>query len=481
MSDDSVGRLWMALTGGIGETAASGNSDALWIDLLIVFILILLNAFFAATEIAVVTLNDNKVRRMSEGGDKKASLILSFIENPGSFLATIQVGVTVAGFMSSAFAADKFTDRFFYLVDPTGSSTLLKNICIIGITLILVFFNLVFGELVPKRIAQKNPERVSFGVARVIKAVGFGMKPFVFILTLSTNGMLRLLGIDPKEKEKSVTEEEILMMVDVGSESGSIQDGERTMIENIFEFNDKEVSEIMTHRTKIVSVNEDADFNEIMELATKEKYTRIPVYHESIDDIVGILHIKDLLSYALEKHSKDEFAVKNLMRPPLVVPETKKLSSLFSQMQKSRIQMAVILDEYGGTAGIITVEDMLEEIVGNIADEFDEEEPQIVVLPDGDLLVSGDASLKEIEDLINVDFPDEDYDTIAGFVIHLLDRIPESDEKPEVAYDRVVVTVDAMEDKWISKLRVHVISPEEMDEKNKKAEAESKLSKSELD
>jgi len=464
VSDDSVGRLWLTLlNGGNGSGGAFG---ALWFDFLIVFLLVIVNAFFAATEIAVVTLNDNKIRHMAEDGHKKAKTILGFIDNPGNFLATIQVGVTFAGFLSSAFAADKFVNRLFFTIDPAGNSEWVKNACLIGITLILAFINLVLGELVPKRIAQRYPEKVSFAVAKIIRGVGTFLKPFVFFLTLSMNAILRLLGIDPNEKEKSVTEEEIRMMVDVGSENGTIQDGEKTMIENIFEFNDKEVSEIMTHRTKIVSVEEDATFEEVMEVATTEKYTRIPVYKENIDDIVGILHIKDLLTYSQEKNKKGTFSVKGIMRPPLLVPETKNLSSLFSQMQKDRMQMAVVLDEYGGTAGIVTVEDMLEEIVGNMADEFDEEEPQIIVLSDGDLLVSGDTPLKEIEDTLHIDFPDEDYDTIAGFVFDLLDRIPDEKEKPEVEYGRVHVKVVSMDDKWISKLRIHVDPLPENEEKD---------------
>lgn len=465
VSDDSTGRLWTILLSG-GEAAVSGSAGSFLIDLLVVFVLILINAFFAATEIAVVTLNDNKVRRMAEEGHQTAKKILAFLERPGNFLATIQVGVTFAGFLSSAFAADKFSGRLALLLNPAGNSAAIRNISLVGITLFLAFLNLVLGELVPKRIAQKYPEKVSFAVAGIIQSTGAVLKPFVFLLTKATNGILRLMRIDPNEIEKGVTEEEIRMMVDVGSESGSIQDGEKTMIENIFEFNDKEVSEIMTHRTKIVSLDENADYDEVMQLAAKEKYTRVPVYQENIDNIVGILHIKDLLTYLTHPEKRESFSLKTLMRPPVLVPETKNLSSLFTQMQKERLQIVVVLDEYGGTAGIVTVEDILEEIVGNISDEFDEEEPQIVSLADGDLLVTGDASLKEIEDIIGVDFPDEDYDTIAGFIFHLLDRIPEENERPEVVYDRVSVKVVSMDDKWISKLRIHVFPPKESEKED---------------
>jgi putative hemolysin len=324
------------------------------------------------------------------------------------------------------------------------------------ITFILSYFSLVLGELVPKRLAQKFPEKIAFFSANIVRGFGIILAPFVKLLTFSTNTILRLMGIDPHAVDRNVTEEEIRMMVDVGSESGSIKDDEKQMIENIFEFNDKEVSEIMTHRTKIISLPIDATYDEVMDVATHEKFTRIPVYQDTIDDIVGILHIKDLLGYSLRGHKDDDFSLMSLLRPPLVVPETKNLSALFREMQKGSMQLAVVVDEYGGTAGIATIEDMLEEIVGNITDEFDEEEQQMVRLANGDLIVSGDTPLNDIEDALDIDLPDEDYDTIAGFVIHLLDRIPDENETPVVTYENVVVTVESMEDKWISKVRIHV-------------------------
>ena len=439
------------------NTVPDNSIAAIASDLLVVFIFVLINAFFSATEMAVITLNDNKMRKMAEEGNKSARKILRFIEAPGHFLAIIQVGVTLAGFLSSAFASDKFANRLKFALDPAGTYSFLKPVSMVVVTIILAYFSLVLGELVPKRLAQKFPEKISFGAVSVVRGFGIVLAPFVKLLTLSTNGILRLMGIDPHANDRSVTEEEIRMMVDVGSESGSIKDDEKEMIENIFEFNDKEVSEIMTHRTKIVSLSLDATYAEVMDVATNERFTRIPVYQDTIDDIVGILHIKDLLGYSLRGERSGEFSLQKLLRPPLVVPETKNLSALFREMQKGSMQLAVVVDEYGGTAGIATIEDMLEEIVGNITDEFDEEEQQIELLPNGDLIVSGDTALNDIEDALDIDLPDEDYDTIAGFVIHLLDRIPDEDETPEVTYGNVIVTVESIEDKWISKVRIHVI------------------------
>lgn len=446
MPDDTIGRILL--------------------DLIVVFIFVLINAFFSATEMAVITLNDNKVRKMAEEGHRGARGVLRFIEGPGTFLATIQVGVTLAGFLSSAFAADKFSDRLTMAIDPQGNVSFLRTASMVLITVVLSYFSLVLGELVPKRVAQRYPEKVAFGSATIVKAFGILLTPFVKLLTISTNGILRLFGIDPNAHDRNVTEEEIRMMVDVGSESGSIEDEEKQMIENIFEFNDKEVSEIMTHRKKIVSLPIDATFNDVMDIATNEKYTRIPVYKDTIDEIVGILHIKDLLGYSLCSERNGEFSLKKLLRRPLVVHETKKLSSLFREMKKGSMQMAVIVDEYGGTMGIATIEDMLEEIVGNITDEFDEEEQQILLLPDGDYIVSGDTTLNDLQIAIGIDLPDEDYDTIAGFTIQLLDRIPKVGESPEVSYKNISIKVEQIEGKWISKLRIHILPLENQKEDN---------------
>ncbi len=451
-----------------------GSIGQIALDLGLVIFLIFVNAFFSATEMAVITLNDNKIRKMAEDGHKAAKKILKFIDNPGHFLATIQVGVTLAGFLSSAFAADKFSQRLTNLLDSDGSISFLPTVSMIIITIILAYFSLVLGELVPKRLAQKYPERVAYTAAGIVRGFGYLLAPFVKLLTVSTNLLLRAIGIDPNAVDKNVTEEEIRMMVDVGSESGSIEDEEKEMIQNIFEFNDKEVSEIMTHRTKLVALPVSATYDEVLETAINERYTRIPIYDGTIDDIVGILHIKDLLGIALkDEGDKANFMLPELMRPPLVVPETKNLSSLFAEMKKGGMQLAVIIDEYGGTAGIATIEDMLEEIVGNITDEFDDEEDQkMTILPDGDILFSGDTSLNDVEDVLRIDLPDEDYDTIAGFVIHLLDRIPEESETPEVTYGNVEIKVVSVEDKWISKVRIHVI-PQENDGELTRAESDS--------
>ena len=429
-----------------------------FISLLVVIILILINAFFSGTEMAVITLNDAKIRKMAEDGHKRAKLVLKFIDSPSNFLATIQVGVTFAGFLSSAFAASSFADKIALWIDPTMEYKWLPTVCTVGITLILSYFSLVFGELVPKRIAQKYPEKWAFLSAGLVRFFGIVAKPFVVFLTVSTNAILRLFRIDPDEIDKEVTEEEIRMMVDVGSETGNIEDSEKEMIENIFEFNDKEVSEIMTHRKKIVSLPIDAPFEEVMRIAREERYTRIPVYNENIDDIEGILHIKDLIGIKAPTE-EEPFELKKLIREPLVVHETRKISSLFAEMKTCGMQMAVIVDEYGGTMGICTIEDRLEEIVGNITDEFDDEEQNLIKLSNGDYIVAGDTTLSDLEDILDMELDAEEYDTIAGLVIQLLDRVPEEKEHPVVTYKNINIKVLHVEDRWISKVMIHILPP----------------------
>lgn len=432
------------------------------IGLLVVIFFILVNAFFSGTEMAVISLNDTKMRKLAEDGDKNAKRMLKFIDNPGTFLATIQVGVTIAGFLSSAFAANNFAGKLAVLVDPEGVKSWPVPLFTVLITLVLSYFSLVFGELVPKRIAQNKPEKWAYMSYGVVRTFGIITKPFVKMLTASTNVILRLCRIDPNDNDKEVTEEEIRMMVDVGSESGNIEDTEREMIDNVFEFNDKEVSEVMTHRKKIVAIPDDASYKDALKVATEERYSRIPIYTGTIDTIVGILHIKDLLGVNEETYDLSE-----LMRDPLIVHESRKISSLFSEMKKGGLQMAVIVDEYGGTMGICTIEDMLEELVGSITDEFDEEERQnLIKLSNGDLIVAGDTTLSDLENLLDIEFEDDEYDTIAGLVIQNLDRVPEEREKPIVTYKNLSIKVLHVEDRWISKVLIHVLPEPEEEEKS---------------
>lgn len=436
-----------------------------WIDLGILLLLIFVNGFFSASELAIVSLNDNLIKKKAEEGDEKASTLLKLTENPSEFLATVQVGVTLAGFLSSAFAADKFAHRLSLFIAPQGAYAFVKPTTLVVLTLILSYFSLVFGELVPKRLAMRNPELLARRFLPIILFFDRVLRPVTRFLGFSTNLILKVLGVKVDRAETSVTEEEIRMMIDVGQEEGSIHDSEKEMIENIFDFNDKEVSEIMTHRTKVTALEISASLEEVMQVLHEEKFSRLPVYEDSLDNIVGILNIKDVLSYMIDSHKK-EFHLKDLIRAPYVTPESKSIDSLFREMQKSRAQIAVVIDEYGGTAGIVTVEDLLEEIVGNILDEYDEEVPNIVPLDEekNTYLVNGLCETLELEryfsDVVLLR-DEEDFDTVAGLVLDLLERIPEADEHPVVRLRNMEFEVFEMDEKRIAKLKFRLLEEEE--------------------
>lgn len=427
-------------------------------DIAVLIVFILIHAFFSASEIAVITLNDAQIRNEAEEGDRQATLLLRLINEPSQFLATTQIGGILAGFLAAAYAAVRLTDRVFLLLSQ--AQDWLRPLIIVFLTLLLAFFIFVFGEQVPRRLAQHKPERFARLIAGPILFSGMLLRPFVWLSTGLTHLILRLFRIDPTQVSRHVTEEEIRMMVDVGRESGAIHAEEKEMIENIFEFNDKDVSEIMTHRTNVVALDVEADFSEVLEAAVHEKYTRIPVYEDNLDNIVGVLHIKDLLYHAAEG-LKQPFSLRHMIRPPYFVPESKQIDGLFREMQRDRIQMAIVIDEYGGTAGIVTIEDLLEEIVGNLQDEYDEEEQEIIDRGNHTYIVVGTAPLHEVAEAVNMEFPDDDYDTIAGFVISLLGRIPEENELPEVQYDRLVINVLEMDERRVSRVQLRLLPDDE--------------------
>lgn len=437
------------------------------LSILIVAALIFLNGFFSAVEMAVISLNDNKVRKLAEAGDPVYKKFLLCIEKPGRFLATIQVGVTFAGFLSSAFAGSQFGQLLYAALDPQGLYPALQGVCLVLVTLVLSYFSLVFGELVPKQLALHNPEGMAKAGIGFIRFFGSFVRPFTLFLTFSSNLVLRLFGIDPTHTEKSVTEEEIRMMVDVSYSSGQIESSESEMIQNIFELNDKEVTEIMVHRKNIVGVPDTVSFEELLHLADEQGYTRMPVYAGSIDEIVGILNVKDLLHF-FNENGREAFDVRALMREPYFVPETKNIDDLFKELQREHEAMAIVIDEYGGVSGLVTLEDVLEEIVGNIQDEYDDETPEFFMNPDGSYTVDGMASLDDmVKGIPDFYFNDEDadYETIAGLALHQLDRIPDEDEHPEFDYRNYHFTVLEMDDKRIAKLRLRIDAPQGEGEK----------------
>lgn len=422
-------------------------------QLIILAVLIFLNAFFAASEIAFISLNDTKIEKQAKDGNKKAKQIEKMLKTPSKFLATIQIGITLAGFLSSAFASDTFAEKLAPILFQCMSFLSLgvwKSISIIIITIILSFFTLVFGELVPKRLAMKNYEKIAFGTIGIIRAISIITSPFVKFLTLVTNSISKLFGVGENEEE-SVTEEEIKMMVDQGEEKGTIKEEEKELINNVFEFNDITASEIMKHRKDIFAVDINISNDELMEELSKEeyRYSRIPVYDETIDEIKGILYIKDVL----KNIGKKNFKVKNVVKDAYFVSQTRLINEVFKELQKNKMQIAIIIDEYGGTAGLITMEDILEELVGDIYDEYDKEEKEFEKIDENTYIIVGSMPIYDVNKLLNANIPEGDYDTLSGFLQEKLGRIPEEEEKPIIETKEVTYKIEKYEDKRILKVK----------------------------
>ena len=418
-------------------------------QLFILVILILLNAFFAATEIAFISLNDAKIEKQAKEGNKKAKQIEKMIKSPSKFLATIQIGITLAGFLSSAFASDAFADQLAPVLNtwmPFINLGVWKSISIILITIILSFFTLVFGELVPKRLAMKNYEKISFATIGIIRAISIVTSPFVKFLTVVTNAVSRVFGVSENEEE-TVTEEEIKMMVDQGEEKGTIQEEERELINNVFEFNDITVSEIMRHRKDIFAVDINISTEELLQELSQEeyRYSRIPVYDETIDEIKGILYVKDVL----KNINKKSFKVKHVVKEAYFVSQNRLINEVFKELQKNKVQIAIVIDEYGGTAGLVTMEDILEELVGDIFDEYDEIEEEYHKIDENTYLLSGSMTIYDVNKLLDAKIPEGDYDTISGFLQEKLGRIPEDEESPIIDTETVTYKIEKYEDKRI--------------------------------
>lgn len=436
-------------------------------QIIVIIILILLNAFFAAAEIAFISLNDAKIDIKAKEGNKKAKKIKDMLENPSKFLATIQIGITLAGFLSSAFASETFASELAPILNswiPQVSLAVWNSISIVVITIILSYFTLIFGELVPKRLAMKNCEKIAFATIGVIKGISVVTAPFVKFLTFSTNVVSKLFGVSENDEE-TVTEEEIRMMVDVGEEKGTIDKEEKNMINNVFEFNDKVVSEIMVPRTKIFALDMDMTISEVIsELSEDLRYSRVPVYDENIDNIKGIVYIKDILLSNKNKSTK----IRGLIKEAYFVPETKPVNELFSELRKTRKQIAIVIDEYGGTSGIVTMEDILEEIVGEIYDEYDEIEKIEEKIDENTYILSGNIAIYEVEELLGVDIEDGDYDTLSGYLVEKLGRVPtEKDKGVIIETNKVVYKIEAAKDRRIIKIKACKTEEVENEEEEK--------------
>ena len=425
-------------------------------QLILQLALILLNAFFAATEIAVISLNEKKVKARAEDGDKKAVKMLKMIEEPTRFLSTIQIGITLAGFLASAFAADNFAEKlsgfFVSTFDiPAGYSGAVNTVAVIVITLILSFFTLVLGELVPKRIAMKHKEQLAEAVCGIITFLAAALRPIIWLLTVSTNGVLRLFRIDPNEKEEPVSEEDIVLMLDAGADEGSLNQNDIEYIKNVFKLDGMTAEDVMTPRKSVVMIPEGAGTDEILRIIEEEGYSRIPVYSESADKIVGILYTRDFLL----KHSRPGFTPKDAIFQPTFVPETVHLDVLFKEMQQEHNHIVVVVDEYGVTAGIVTMEDILEEIVGEIWDEQDEAIEDFVALGDNTYRVLCSAYIEDFFEFFSLE-PDEDTEatTVNGWIIELIGSIPEKGFTFD--YQNLTVTVTDADDLMAHEITVKV-------------------------
>lgn len=434
-------------------------------QIIVLVILVTINAFFAASEMAFVTLNDAKIAGMAKEGNKKAKKIEKMLKKPSKFLATIQIGITLAGFLSSAFAADTFVEKLAPVLNqymPFFSLAIWQGISLLLITLLISLFTLIFGELVPKRIAMKFSEQVAFFAVGPIRVVYIITAPIVAFLTASTNFISKLFGIGETDEE-IVTEEEIRMMVNQGGEKGTIDDSEQEMINNVFEFNDKEVSEIMIYRTEIFAVDGNTSIAEFEKILEKEnyRYSRVPIYEETIDNMQGVLYIKDILK------SKDPTTkIKKVARKLLYFPESKFINEAFKEMQTNKMQMAVVLDEYGGTTGIVTMEDILEELVGDIYDEYDKVEFKYEKLDDNTFKFDGTTPIFDVNKIMDIEIPEGDYDTLSGFIINELDRIPEENERPTVETKQAVFKVTKIQNRKIERVKACKTKVVDEDEEN---------------
>lgn len=450
----------------------SGDDPLIW-RLLILLVLVAINAFFSMTEIAVISVNDNKIRRMAEDGDEKAKGLLYLINEPSQFLSTIQVGVTLAGFLASAYAADSFSGPLAEFIVRHTSLTNVETIdtaCLVLITILLSYITLVFGELVPKQIGMHKSETIAFGCAGIIRFISRLMKPFVFILTKSCNLVLRLFGVDPGAEPEHVTEEEIRMMVDIGEEKGSIASDEKELITNVFEFNNKEAADVMTHRTDLCMLWIDEEPEEIQKEILDSGFTRYPVYDEDHDDIIGILHLRDYLSNMLQDEPKP---LRELLRPAYFVPEQVPTDVLFRDMQQKKIHISVVVDEYGGTRGIVTMEDLVEEIVGNIYDEYDETPRSMQQIDEKTWRLPGSTDLEELEELFDVKLPVDEVDTLGGLVFSQLRTIPEDGTKPVIEAFGLRIQVEELQDRRVEQALVTKLeTPAEPTPKEEEGEEE---------
>lgn len=450
--------------------------DGLPAQILLQIVFILLNAFFAGSEIAFLSLNQIKLSKQAEEGDKAAARLLVLVENPNRFLSAIQVAITLSGFLGAAFGTENFSGYLADFMVDVGlplSPSVAGVIAMVVVTIIISFFSIAFGEMVPKRIAMQKPDMWARMALGTVKAISLVFAPMMWLLDVTTNGTLKLLGMKTKADDGAASEEDIRLMVENSGEQGAIAQEEQQWIENVFDFGDMVASDVMTPEPDVTAFSLDESAEDIIQAIQETGLSRYPVYEEDINDICGVLNARDFL---LNMQAKNPKPLKGLLRRPYFVPESVHADQLFKDMQSQKHHFAIVVDEYGGTAGVVTMEDLLEEIVGNIYDEFDPEEPQpIVQVKEGLWRVQGSARVEELADVADITIPeDADYDTLGGMVMSCLSTIPEDGSKLTVETNGLRIRVEMVEDRKVIWAYVQKLPPEEPQDKDSQKKEGSK-------
>ncbi|MDT0112284.1 hemolysin family protein [Listeria booriae] len=428
------------------------ESQQIIVQLILIAVLTLLNAFFASAEMALVSLNKNRVRSQAEQGDKKAVLLVKLIDDPSRFIATIQVGITLAGFFSSAAAATSIAS---VLGTRFGGTAFANEMAVVVVTIILSYITLVFGELYPKRIALQKAEAISRFAVRPILIISTILTPFVKFLSLSTNVLVKLTRMDKGASDEKMTREEMQLIIETGRRDGAIENAELAMLRGVFEMDTIYAKEVMVPRTDSFMIDANEDSSVLVDKLLEKNFSRIPVYLDDMDSVYGILHMKDFFA-AARKYGFDNIDVKLLVKEAFFVPETIFVDDLLKEMQKSHNQMAILMDEYGGVAGLVTVEDLLEEIVGEIDDEYDAITDEVKILDARTFIVEGGMAIDDFNERFHVTLPDKGIDTIAGFVLTQIKTIPEEDDEVILEYEQFTFIVTEMKDSRIIAMRVEI-------------------------
>ena len=437
----------------------SSDAGPLWGQIILLAVLIAVNAYFAAAEMAIVSVNKNRIRTIAQEGNRKAEALLKLIDDPNKFLSAIQVVITLAGFLTSAEAAVSFSDDMGVFLEGFGIPYG-QEISVVIVTLILSFFTLVFGELFPKRLAMLHADAIAMGVVKPILFISAVFKPFVWLLSITVTIMLKICRQRTDVTYVEYSEDDIVSMLEAGQESGELKEEGKKMITGVFAFDDMLAYEVMTPRTDVFSIDINAPTEEYIDELMELRYSRIPVYEDDSDNIIGILYIKDYLIKARED-GFDNVDFRSILRKPYFVPETKKIDSLFFELQTTKQHIAILIDEYGGFSGIVTMEDIIEEVMGDIDDEYDKEEPEIQKIDDMTYVMDGRMDLDDIDEEIGINLESDNSETIGGFIIDILGEIPdENDVGKEIDFENYRFRIDSIRERRIEQITMNIMTPD---------------------